>query len=750
MSDESINNAQERAEEAVTADTPPEDSGVEAPPPPVSEKELIEEIKDKDVARIVVELLRGQQIASVYIDARSGGAFFGGEARVTGDIVSGERIHKTKFAGPVSGPVHTGSGAIHSGTSQREGVVVGVERVLREDLTKIRLVYVASPTYEQARQVLAEKHVLILWGQAHWGKWTTALHLLSALHAEAIFEINPDVNLEDLRSSEIESKRGYVIDTLAPDSAEKLNVFVLNRVSSRLIEQHSHLVVTVDGRVHLSKEALSGYLVASSDVPDRGQLLEKHLAWYLTDADKLARAHELSQTEAVQHLLSTHLLPGEIDRLAELLAGVARGGLKLEEALARFKAHARQQVEAWFEAHTDLEERTFMLSVAVLNGANYQAVVEADERLQSLIKPPSAEGELPVTDLVFGRTRSQWVKTVCAHPVQGYEEAEFGRSPVELIVLDNPTFQPAVLHHAWHEYDRLRRPMLDWLRDMGFHPGFDVRTRAAAAVGELSKYNFGCIRREVLLPWANNQDSRARAAAALALGIPAWEGEFAPQVLGLLHHWSTLRNNWRLCWTAAATYGGLAGLRFPDTALRDFHTIAQAEDLRLFRVLSRSVANLFEAGRLVSDYYLKVLDALIAWTANPKAKIVTLTGLLIFLELALEAKIEADPEGRVWPTLLWLARENEVYQDRVISLCCHALNTKAARRRALEVLRQWLLIVDDDTRLYPAVEQIIIVLATQGTNRERERLRFYLDRWASHPKEKSESAAKVLSALSSG
>ena len=72
---------------------------------------------------------------------------------------------------------------------------------------------------------------------------------------------------------------------------------------------------------------------------------------------------------------------------------MARSELKLEEALARFEARAQQQVKEWFETHTDLEERTFMLSLAVLNGANYQAVVEADERLQSLIKPPSAEDE---------------------------------------------------------------------------------------------------------------------------------------------------------------------------------------------------------------------------------------------------------------------------------------------------------------------------------------------------------------------
>ena len=620
-------------------------------------------------------------------------------------------------------------------------------QVLTEDLRKTCDVYVKPVSYAQAQQILTEKHVLVLWGQAHWGKWTTALHLLSTLHAEEILEIKPDVDLDELHSFDLGSKRGYVIDTLAPESAEKLNAFVLNRLSRRLKEHHSRLAITVDSRVSLSREVLSSYLVTWRELPDPAPLLEKHLAWYLTDKDALAKARELGQADEVKQLLSTHLLPGEVDRLAELLAEVVRGELELAEALARFEARARQQVEDWFESHTKLKERTFMLSLAVFSGASYQAMVEADEHLQSLIKPPPAEDEQSDTGSVFDTTPSQWVKETFAHAVRGYEETEFGRSPVELVVLNNPTFQPTVLCYAWHEYRRLRKPLLDWLRDFGLCSSFNVRARAAAAAGGLSKYNFGYVRGEVLLPWANHQSNLARAAAALALGVPAWEGELAPQVLGLLHHWSTLRNNWRLNWTAAAAYGGLVGLRFPDTALRDLYNIARAEDLRLLGVLSRSIANLFQSGWRVPDYYLKVLDALVAWTANPKARIVTLTGLLIFLELARVARVEADPEGETWPTLLWLVQEDEMYRERTVSLWRRALNTKSARRPALDTLHQWLRTVDDDDRLYSVAEQLIIILATQGANRERERLCFYLDRWASHPRGKAKSAARILATL---
>ncbi|MCI0558726.1 MAG: hypothetical protein MN733_09540 [Nitrososphaera sp.] len=725
MDDES-NTSKEGEEEKEPPETPSNGSDTEAQTQAASEEELLNLIsKDREATRILSELLRGREIASVYIDARSGGVFFGGEARITGDVVGRSQAKRVK------------------GSARGSLVGVAAGRVLSDVLIKVRAVYVEPSQYTLAQQVLTEKHVLVLWGQAHWGKWTTALHMLSTRYNEDVFEIDPNIDLEKIRSSELLAKRGYVIDTLAPDKAEKLDTFVLNSLSRRLETQHSHLVLIVDSRTRLAKEALKSYLIIWNDVPDRVQLLEKHLELHLDDTDALGEAHKLSQSETVQQFFDAHLLPRDVDRLAELLAQVTHGKLELEEALTRFESRAKKQVETWFIEHERIEERTFMISLAVFNGASYQTVVEADEQLQALLRPSSAENEPAVLNPVFEITRSQRIEDACAHPVKGYEETEFGRSPVELITLNNPTFQPAILHYAWYEYDRLRRLLVEWLRNLGFHSRFDVRARAAAAVGELSKHDFSYIRGEVLLPWANHQDQRARSSAALALGIPAWEGKLAPQVLGILHHWSSLRNNWRLCWTAAAAYGGLVGLRFPDSALRDLHLIAQAEDSRLFNIISHSLTSLFQAGQLVPDYYLKVIEALVEWTDDQAAKIVALTGLLIFLDLALEAEVDAEPEGGTWPTLLWLAREDRAYQDRVVILWRRALNAKWARKNALEALRRWLLLVDDDARLYEAAEQIIVTLVNEGNERERKRVRFHLEKW----KKESGSADKILLSL---
>jgi|GEM_PF-6078939 len=699
-----------------------------SPPESVTEEDLLKQIKDEHIANTIAELLRGQKVASVYIDARQ---------------------HYETRVGSVAGAVSSGSGDVKYGTAstgKRSEGSVDTGQVLSEDLEKIKNVYVRPSPYNQAQKLLSERHVVLLLGSAHSGKLTTALHLLSSFN-DGIFEISPNIKPEKLGSFEFEKEQGYVIDTLVPDEITSLNSSLLNRLSNKLVNQNSYLVITVDSRVALSRESLSRYLVVWNDIPNRDDLLKQYLAWYSTDNAECSKAEELSKSDAVQQLLNTHLLPREIDHLAILLTKVAKGELDLQAALSRFEAQAYRDVETWFDNNKDLENRAFMVSVAVLNGASYQAIADAAKMLQSSIEPLLPEDELQVTNTIFGKTHSQRLKEVCAHPVQGYEQTHFGRSPVELVELDNPTFQPAVLRYIWKEFDGLRELLLVWLRDLGSNSGFDVRVRSAAAVGELSKYNFKYVESLVLSHWAKQRDNKSRASAALALGIPAWEGEFAPQVLGLLHHWSTLRHS-QLCRTATEAYGGLVGQRFPDIALHNLHLIARNNGIYLLDILSRSVASLFEVGYLIPDYYFKVIDTLIIWTADRKDQTATTTGLLIFLTLAFVAKVEAPPDGGKWPTFLWLAQENEDYKSKITRLLRRTLNTDLTEDMALDILHYWLLIVEEDTRLYSLLSQLIVTLA-KGTINERRRLNFFLTRWSQNPEQESKAAKKILAILDS-
>lgn len=712
-------------------------------------EDIIKNLAGKQSAESI-EFLSSLAAANVYINFHNGGVYFEDEVKIRGDFVTGNQTKSTK----------------------RTSVKKIAGQVFITNIEKVRSVYIETKNYHDAQSILDDKHILILRGDANFGKQTTAIHLLSLQETEQIFEIDPAI--EDLSLFECETKQVYLIDSLAADSAAKLNSYVLNGLRQKFKGQQSYLVITLDSRVPISEETLADYILNWSELPSSDRLLEKHLKWYLQQPELLDSSYAMIQSVSVRELLDNNkLLPAEIDTLASLLVKVINQDLKLEDALASFHVSAYKQIKNWFESEEqDLSQRILMISLAVLSGSSYQVVKNASQRLQLLITDESEPES--ISAVVFNQTRSQVLKKVFAHLVQGYENVEYRGSPVEIVEFDNPIFQPAVLSYIWHEYDNIREPLLVWLHELGSHRDAEVRTRAAAAIGELSKYAFRDVLNKVLRPWANSSDNSLQKLAALALSVPIFDSNLAPQVLGLLHSWSTLENNFNLRWTATAAYSGYVGLRFPEIALRDlfaiartiftpyiqkissnpevelddFFAIASSEELLLFSAVVEGVASLFATGKFVTTQYFTVLNALEEWTSQTKtiiSRLLTLLGLLIFWRLMREDKIPVGLNNDRVPTLLWLAKESQVYEDLIICLLRRALNFKQTRIPVLNEIDKWLKIADYDHRMKRVIGRIIYTLVSQGTERERERILYKLNQWAL--REPDNTASEILSII---
>jgi hypothetical protein len=703
----------------------------------LDENENLDDLEDKETEEELENLIGGTQndnirelhqylkaATTVYIDNRCIGNYLEGNARNYGSMA--------------------GKDIIGSVTDEE---VAG--QVLVENVDKIRSVYVRTANYDRAQQILKDKHLLILWGDRNFGKQTTGIHLLSSLSNNEILEVNPAI--EELSLFECETQQAYIIDTLASNSAEKLSFYVMNVLSKKLVNQNSYLVITIDSRTSIDRYELHSYLTHYDDFPPSNLLLEKHLVWYTKKQVVLADdKYSLAQKDVLQKILTSKLLPGQLDRLAVLLAKVAGAELTFEEALARFSLLADDHIERWFGNNPSLAQVTLMISLAVLNKSKYQTVLNASKSLQFIIQSLSEDASN--SESVFSTRLSQQLKEVSAHLVQGYKITKLRRDPVELIEFDNPSLQPAVLSYVWQEYHTVRQPLLKWLYELGLDKDLDVQVKVAAAVGELSKYDFGFICEQILLPWANCKKRHLQKLAALSLGIPIFESELAPQVLTLLHQWSTLKNNIYLRWTAATAYGGYVGLRFPSTALRDLlaiakggsSTIAQPGDLQFLPAVTSSVVNIFEAGRVLS-----VLKALKAWSNCSQTKLSHQLGLFIFWMLMRSNKAIANSST---PALLELAKQDRVYENLVICLLQRSLDIKylsiirefRLRDRVEQEIYNWLKQVDEDPKheLYSTIGQIIFALAVQGTKQEQGRILARLEGWKSN--QKSNAARKIL------
>ena len=392
------------------------------------------------------------------------------------------------------------------------------------------------------------------------------------------------------------------------------------------------------------------------------------------------------------------------------------------------------KVECWFESHQDPEQRILMITLAVLNGSNYQVAIEASTRLKCLIYPPSDREESFASGVVQTTTRrTKRLEKVYAHLEDGYENKEYGQDRIKRVMFNEPELQSAVLQYIWEEEDAYCNSILTWIEELGSHPSFEIRIIAAAVAGELSSYTFGTVKDKVFLPWAKSDKPFVQRLAALALSVPAYNEhqDVSQQALKLVSHWSSLTNSPKLRWTAIVAYGTYVGLRFPSLALDKLYEVVQSDDGHFFSVIAESVVNLFETSKFVSSQNIIVLNALEKWTEHTPKTPTHRLGSLIFIGIMHESKISVPSSNKQIPTLLFLSTELQKHEDSVIRLLQRVLNLKLTRSIGLDESQRWLKVANGDRSLCKTMGRILFKICKTGNDRERERIGVCLSTWVS-------------------
>jgi hypothetical protein len=302
---------------------------------------------------------------------------------------------------------------------------------------------------------------------------------------------------------------------------------------------------------------------------------------------------------------------------------------------------------------------------------------------------------------------------------------------------------PEVLRHAWFELDGWRGPLLSWLRVLAAHADIEVRARAAAAAGQLAAGDFQHGLHRYLLPWARNDAATVRQSAAFALGVVGADPQLSDLVWTLLRQWAEeVRHDAksRLPATATMALGGPLAVAEPARALRILRVILADGGWDLMLPASLSALQLIDEGRAA-----EVVHALLDWT-EPADGELEVRGLLVFAFAVRQRGVGADgdaPPGPVWPTLL---TQVDRFRDELPELWGRALDNPAVRDLALDALREWLHLVDDDWTAYGVVLDLLAGVADRG-ERDAARLLYHLDRCAEAEYERSAAARAMHTAL---
>lgn len=674
----------------------------------------------------------------------------GRSSEIVGKFLRGAEVRNlTVIAGPltVAGDVNTG-GAAKGRTAPRSGRAAGRPFAYsKAHLDGYTAGFVRPDWFEDAHDVLAERHLVVLSGQPGAGRDAASLALLVEVLRGAgpaqVTQLPPEV-LGDVTWTVPDKGCGYVIpDNLVvratryrgakpPVTAEAIDDVWLTRMSEQLHDAGSFLVVVTGppaGRLAVAARRHE-FVMEQVSAPDPYEIFYARLEVSDLDVPLDAVRRRLEDTE-VAALVAERPRPSFAVRVADAVVAAINSGTSLTEVVRELR-DPREQVSEWFGDNVDPAEIAFAMATAVLEGCGYLTVSDAAGDLHRALAGKSAE---PATHFRRTlRTAHTWIQL--ARPERG----DGGGAPVdEVVVFRNPYLRLAVLTHAWHELDGMRPAIQEWLRRMAGHSDVEVRARAATAAGVLASGDFQHSLHGLILPWAGSDSGSERQSAALALGVVGSQAVHTGRVWRLLREFaadSRTGPDRPLPKTAAMAAGGPLGLADPDSAVHLLRSLLEADDWNLVHPAAWSFARLVEEG---ADRV--VVAALREWSDAARRGDFAVKVLTAFV---IAARPHAAMVGRstwdtpaVWPVLL---KEAARHHDDLPVLWARALAERRVRELALQALRGWLGVADDDPAAYPVVLDVLAGIVDLG-ERAADDLEHQLEVWASDRRDPSRAAA---------
>ncbi|WP_327672197.1 MULTISPECIES: hypothetical protein [unclassified Streptomyces] len=636
------------------------------------------------------------------------------------------------------GGFHT-AGSHTPGPDRRAGRMVALDGTELDEYVEL---FVHPEGYYTALDDLCEQRLLVLTGPPGSGRTATAVNLLSEATA---LSGTPDGSCHRLLDPSTLTEPGweppvkncgYLVEVdEGPAGAREFRARQLAAVAAGLRAAGCLLVLTGGHDLTLATtgeagtEAFARHEIAA---PDPLGILERRVLGHAPDPEEQTELHALlTVTNAV-----TSLREQPAARHAVRLASVITADGDLAKAVAALRDPS-DQVRSWFRQHRTPEAIAFALAAAVLEESSYLTVAEAAVRLHTALAPP----EPAPPDLRFGDRlghEQQWIRLDAAEP------APLATSGPPRVRFRNALLGQAVLVHAWSTLDGRREAVLEWLRRLLGHRDLEVRARASVAAGVLAWADHHYAVHRFLTSWAGSTSWPQRQAAATALGVAGSRPESTEPVWELLDSWARGGSSAyarRLAGTAANAVGGILGRGAPYRAVAVLRAaLDRGNDWGTLPSVAWGGVHLIHQGQAGT-----LLDAYLEWSEPQDLSPMVAKTLSAFV-FAISQPYERPAAGTEAagvtgvPLLLSSLPENH---ERLVELWARALARRPVQDTALAALREW---IDTYAERCPGgLDRIAELLAdvARSPGKHRERLVWWLDKWAADRDRPSTGAASL-------
>ncbi|AXE80735.1 hypothetical protein [Streptomyces atratus] len=628
-----------------------------------------------------------------------------------------------------------------SGPSARLGATDAV--LLTEDeITEYTDLYVQPQRYDEALDALCERHLLVLTGAPGSGRTAAAVNLL----AEAL-TLN---SASDGGCHRLLDAASIASPTWEPPAERSGSLAVLDgrlaglssrglaSAASKLRAAGAHLVLIGGPELEVVVSGPGGDDLAWHQLSpvDPLAVLERAVLGHSGDADRRAELVALLDSSGAVAALRERPLAAHAVRLASVI----RAGGDLGAAVTALRDPS-DQVYTWFRTHHEPDTIAFALAVAVLENSGYLTVADAAIRLRQLLSP-----EEPAPPDVRFRDRllqeQPWIELLFPGP---------GDQPgPPRVRFRSALLSQVVLTYAWTTLDGRREAVLQWLRRLLGHSDLEVRAQAAVAGGVLARADFHFAVHRFVKSWAGSTSWPVRQAAATAIGVAGSAPATAEPVWALLHEWACggqSAHERRLASTAATAVGGLFGRNSPDRALDVLRSaLDRGDDWGTLTPVAWGGVHLLHQGLTT-----EVLGAYLDWSQPRDTSPMVLKTLSAFVFAVSTPYTSSVPggtgtEGAIdgVPLLLSVLPD---HRPELAELWGRALARKPVQEPAFEALRGW---VDTPTNVCPEAQASLRTLMldiARLPGKHRERLHWWLMKWATDRERPSAHAEGLARAL---
>ncbi|MFD3612831.1 hypothetical protein ACFWXA_33130 [Streptomyces atroolivaceus] len=603
--------------------------------------------------------------------------------------------------------------------------------------------YVQPERYDEALDVLCERHLLVLTGTPGSGRTAAAVNLLAeALTLDSASDGGCHRVLDgaSIVSADWEppaERSGCLAEWDSRTTG--LSARGLLSAASKLRAAGAHLVLIGGPELEAIVSGPDGDGLGRHQlVPvDPLTVLERVVLGHGAEPERQAELAALLRASGAVAALQERPLAAHAVRLATVIR--SEGDLGAAVAALRDPS---DQVHTWFRSHHEPDAIAFALAVAVLENSGYLTVADAAIRLRAALSP---EEQAPA-DVRFRDRMAQdqpWVEL-------SFPDAGEMPGPPR-VRFRSPLLSQVVLTYAWTALDGHREAISQWLRRLLGHSDLEIRAQAAVAGGVLARADFRFAVHRFVKSWAGSTSWPVRQAAATAIGVAGSVPATAEPVWDLLHQWARGGGSAyerRLASTAATAVGGLLGRNSPDRALGLLRSaLDRGDDWGTLTPVAWGGVHLLHQG-LVTE----VLSAYLNWSEPQDRSPMVVKTLSAFVFAVSTPYTSSVPDGAPGPGgavdgVPLLLSALPLHRRAMAELWGRALARKPVQESAFEALREW---VDSSSVAHPGTEaslRTLVLDIARLPGKHRERLHWWLMKWAGDRVRPSGRAEKLARAL---